>query len=84
MTTGELTAFVNYVTQILSSLMMVSMIILNGSRSLASAKRINEVFDTEIDLTDKDALYKDLTVQNGKIEFRNVDFKYYKIIRNGF
>ena len=78
MTTGELTAFVNYVTQILSSLMMVSMIILNGSRSLASAKRINEVFDTEIDLTDKDALYKDLTVQNGKIEFRNVDFKYYK------
>ena len=80
MTTGELTAFVNYVTQILSSLMMVSMIILNGSRSLASAKRINEVFDTEIDLTDKDALYKDLTVQNGKLNLEMLISSIIKII----
>lgn len=78
MSTGELTAFVNYVVQILVSLMMVSMIILFGSRALASLKRINEIFDTEIDLTDENALYKDLPVQNGKIEFRNVSFKYYK------
>lgn len=78
MTTGVLTAFVNYVAQILISLMMVSMIILNSSRALASAKRINEVLCTDIDLTDESALKKDTTVQYGKIEFRGVYFKYYK------
>ncbi|NLO90333.1 MAG: ABC transporter ATP-binding protein [Clostridia bacterium] len=78
MTSGVLIAFVNYVVQILISLMMVSMIILHGSRAFASAKRINEVFNTEIDLTDKNALYKDKTVQFGKIEFKDVFFKYYK------
>jgi len=75
---GVLTAFVNYVIQILMSLIMVSMIILNSSRTIASARRINEVLDTNIDLTDENAQYKDLTVQQGKIEFRNVYFKYYK------
>lgn len=78
MTTGVLTAFVNYVVQILMSLMMVSMIILNSSRTLASAKRINEVLCTDIDLTDDNALKKDAVIQRGKIEFRNVYFKYYK------
>jgi ATP-binding cassette subfamily B multidrug efflux pump len=78
MTTGVLTAFVNYVGQILMSLMMVSMIILNSSRTLASAKRLNEVLCTDIDLTDDSALKKDTTIQRGKIEFRNVYFKYYK------
>lgn len=75
---GILTAFVNYVVQILVSLMMVSFIILNGSRSLASAKRINEILCTDIDLTDEKALHKDAAVELGKIEFRDVYFKYYK------
>jgi len=48
------------------------------TRAIVSAKRINEVLCTEIDLKDEKALYKDLTVQRGKIEFRNVYFKYYK------
>ena len=78
MTSGVLTAFVNYVGQILFSLMIVSMIILNSSRSLASLKRINEVFATEIDLTDEKALDKGAIVQYGKIEFKGVYFKYYK------
>ncbi len=78
MTTGVLTAFVNYVVQILISLMFVSMIILNSSRALASAKRINEVLCTDIDLTDDDASKKEVAVQDGKIEFRDVFFKYYK------
>lgn len=78
MTTGVLTAFINYVGQILISLMMVSMIFLNGSRALASAKRIDEVLGTDIDLTDDNTLRKEVTVQHGKIEFRNVYFKYYK------
>lgn len=78
MTTGVLTAFVNYVVQILVSLIFVSIVILNSSRTLASVKRINEVFRTHIDLTDDDALHKDLAVESGKIEFRDVYFKYYK------
>lgn len=78
MTAGYLTAFVNYVFQILISLVMVSMIILNGSRTLASVRRVNEVLCTEIDLTDDDASQKDLAVQFGKVEFRGVHFKYYK------
>lgn len=78
MTTGQLTAFVNYVTQILISLMMVSMIVLSGSRAMASKRRIDEIFDTTIDLTDETARFPALQVENGKIEFKNVYFKYYK------
>ncbi len=78
MTTGVLTAFVNYVVQILMSLMFVSMIILVGSRALASAKRIDEVLTTNIDLTDESAFQRDIPVQHGKIEFKGVFFKYYK------
>ncbi len=78
MTPGVLTAFINYVVQILMSLMFVSFIILIGSRALASAKRIDEVLCTDIDLTDENASQKDAVVKHGKIEFRNVFFKYYK------
>ncbi len=78
MTAGVLTAFINYVVQILMSLMMLSMIILNSSRALASAKRINEVLSTEIDLMDDDSSSKNRAVTYGKIEFKEVCFKYYK------
>lgn len=78
MTAGVLTAFVNYVVQILMSLMMVSMIILHSTRSFASFKRIDEVLTTEIDLSDDDAAHKELTVKHGKVEFKGVHFKYYK------
>ncbi|AGC68180.1 ABC transporter ATP-binding protein [Thermoclostridium stercorarium subsp. stercorarium DSM 8532] len=78
MTSGVLTAFVNYVIQILMSLIMVSIIILNASRAIASARRINEILNTRIDLTDDEAKHKELTVKHGKIEFRGVHFKYYK------
>lgn len=78
MTTGVLTAFINYTVQILMSLMMFSMIILNSSRAFASFRRISEVLNTEIDLSDENASRKDKTVESGKIEFRNVCFRYYK------
>lgn len=78
MTPGVLTAFINYTVQILMSLMFVSMIILNSSRAMASEKRIREVMDTEIDLTDDNALDKDRVVEEGRVEFQNVGFKYYK------
>lgn len=78
MPVGDLTAFTTYVTQILMSLMMTSMIMIQGSRAMASSHRILEVLGTKIDLNDDEAEQKDLIVQEGKIEFRNVGFRYYK------
>ena len=74
----DLSAFIVYVTQILSSLMMVTFLFMNLSRALASAKRIREVIDEEITLSDDDAKFKDKVIENGKIEFKNVTFRYYK------
>ncbi|MBR6769394.1 MAG: ABC transporter ATP-binding protein [Clostridia bacterium] len=75
---GDLSAFISYTTQILSSLMTVTMLLMFSSRALASARRIREVLDEEVDLTDKDAQHPDLTLTEGKIEFKNVSFRYYK------
>ena len=75
---GDLTAFITYITQILSSLMMVSMLFVMSSRVMASAKRISEVLDEPVDLNDDHAEHKDLLVHNGRVEFRNVSFRYYK------
>lgn len=78
MPVGDLTAFTTYITQILMSLMMLAMVLLQSSRAVASAKRIGEVLDTEVDLTDETASHKEAVVREGKIEFRNVSFRYYK------
>lgn len=78
MLVGDLSAFTVYVTQILMSLMMVSMIMIQGSRAVASSHRIQEVLNTKIDLNDDEAAKKDLQVKTGKIEFKNVGFRYYK------
>lgn len=75
---GELTAFTTYITQILMSLMMVSMLFLQMSRALASSARISEVLKTEADLTDDNAKYRDTLVKDGRVEFKNVSFKYYE------
>ena len=58
--------------------MLFRSVLLQSSRAIASAKRINEVLDTEIDLTDDRAGKKDALVQKGRIEFRGVSFRYYK------
>lgn len=78
MPVGDLTAFTTYVTQILMSLMMLAMVLLQSSRAVASSRRIGEVLDTDIDLTDDDAAYKDKTVTEGRIVFNHVSFRYYK------
>ena len=75
---GDLTAFTTYITQILMSLMMVSMLFLQLSRALASSSRITEVLKTDVDLTDENAGQKDKKVENGRVEFKNVSFKYYE------
>lgn len=75
---GDLIAFTTYITQILMSLMMVSMLFLQLSRALASSTRITEVLKTDVDLTDENAGQKDKKVENGRVEFKNVSFKYYE------
>ena len=75
---GALSAIVQYTVQILGSLMMVSMFIIGSTRALASFKRISEVLDTTPDLSDADAKCRDKHITDGRVEFRNVSFKYYK------
>lgn len=76
MQVGDLTAFTTYIVQILMSLMMLSMVLLQSSRAMASVRRINEVMDTVIDLSDEGAKRKDLLVKQGKVEFKDVSFSY--------
>lgn len=76
MQVGDLTAFTTYIVQILMSLMMLSMVFLQSSRALASMKRINEVLNTEIDLTDEHAAQKEKQVTCGEVEFQDVSFAY--------
>ncbi len=74
----DLSAFVTYCTQILTSLMMITMMIMMFSRAMASAKRIREVLDEKPDISDDKASFKNAVVKEGNIEFRDVSFRYYK------
>lgn len=76
MAVGDLTAFTTYIVQILMSLMMLSMVFLQSSRAMACVKRVNEILDVEIDLTDERSLHPDLFVKEGRIEFKDVSFSY--------
>lgn len=78
MPVGDLTAFTTYVIQILSALIMSSFIVLQSSRAIASAKRINELIDCKVDITDDDAKNPEKTVGTGSVEFKDVTFRYYK------
>ena len=78
MTIGTLTAFITYLTQILTALNFLANIILQGTRAAASDRRISEVMDAVIDLTDEQAKEKDRQVTRGDIEFKNVSFRYFK------
>lgn len=78
MQVGDLTAFTNYIVQIMSSLTMLSIAFLNWARAIASFHRVGEVLDEKIDLTDENAKHKDRAVCEGSVEFQNVSFRYYK------
>lgn len=82
MQVGDLTAFTTYIVQILMSLMFVAMIMIQGSRALASSKRIKEVLQAKVDLHDQESSQKDRLVEKGEIEFRDVGFRYYKKHKN--
>lgn len=74
MQVGELTGFLSYVLQVLNALMMMSNVFLMMTRSLTSGKRIMEVMEEEITLTDDEA--QDTEVERGEIVFDHVSFKY--------
>lgn len=78
MQVGDLTAFTTYIVQVLMSLMMLAMVILQSSRALASLSRIREILDTEVDLNDEHCKEPDKIVSSGRVEFRDVSFRYYK------
>ena len=76
MAVGDLTAFTTYIVQILMSLIMLSMVFLQSSRAMASIRRIDEVLDEPIDLSDENASQKDRKVEKGRVEFKDVSFSY--------
>jgi ATP-binding cassette subfamily B protein len=72
---GELMAFIQYVSQIMFSMIMVSMIFVMLPRASASAERINEVLDMESDIKDgSNSLLQGS--RNGRLELKNVSFSY--------
>jgi len=83
---GDLQAFINYIFQILMSVMMVAMSLLQLTRAQACAHRINEVLDTRPSIEDKPADQicqpagagdgHSLPAPRGKVEFKDVSFKY--------
>ena len=74
---GDLQAFINYIFQILMSVMMVAVALLQLTRAQACAHRINEVLKTEPSVEDKPhAKEQALPAPKGQVEFRNVSFKY--------
>ena len=76
LTTGALMSLMTYCMNILMSLMMVAMIFVMMSMSIASARRISEVLEEKSDLTNPEEPIYD--VPDGDIEFRDVNFSYYK------
>ncbi len=75
LTTGGLMSLFTYIIQILSSLMMVSMIVIQCVMAKASADRIVEVMDEKSDLADND--HPVMEVPDGSIEFDHVSFGYF-------
>ncbi len=76
LTEGELTSLIAYAMQILSSLMLVSMIFVTVTMAIESGRRIIEILEEEPDLKNPESPI--MEVKDGKIEFNNVSFSYIK------
>ena len=73
---GDLSSFITYIFQILMSVMLLGMSFLQLSRSIACARRIDEVLETRPSIADGPLTPDQLPQAKGKVEFKNVDFKY--------
>ncbi len=78
MQVGDMMAFIQYTMQIVMSFLMISMISIMLPRASVSAKRINEVLETEPSIEDKpkEEQKKFDETKKGLVEFKNVSFKY--------
>ncbi len=72
---GELVEFIGYFNSIVWPVMAISQLIEMASRGKASLKRIGELLDTPVDVTDKVGV-RDIETVKGDIEFRNLTFRY--------
>lgn len=80
MALGDLQAYITYIMQILSSLMMVSMVFVMLVMSRASFKRVNEILNEESTLVNpENPIYE---VKDGTVKFENVNFSYSKDLNN--
>lgn len=81
---GDLQAFINYIFQILMSVMMVAMALLQLTRAQACAHRINEVLSAEPSVENKPQAQRpaqdELPAPRGRVEFRDVSFKYARAV----
>lgn len=74
---GELYAFFSYIVQVLMSVLMVGMCLLMLTRAIACARRVIEVLEAEPDIADSPESHSlELPESRGKVEFRDVNFKY--------
>lgn len=76
MQVGDMMAFIQYTMQIVMSFLMISMISIMLPRASVSARRINEVLETEESIKDKEQIKKFDTNKKGLVEFKNVSFRY--------
>ena len=72
---GDMMAFIQYTMQIVMAFLMISMISIMLPRAAVSARRINEVVDTEPSIKDKDETKKFNPDKKGLVEFKNVSFR---------
>lgn len=75
MDVSQISIFASYITQILMNLMMISMMFLMLARGKACGDRVVEVLNTEIDITNGENTFIPQSPK-GKVEFRNVNFRY--------
>ena len=73
---GDMMAFIQYTIQIVMAFLMISMISIMLPRAAVSARRINEVVETEPSIKDKDEVKKFNPDKKGLVEFKNVSFRY--------
>lgn len=73
---GEVLALINYMTQMLLALIVVSQLVVTFTRAFASATRVNEVFNTESSIADKIPTTDNWKDTENIISFEDVDFRY--------
>ena len=77
MDVGQISVFASYIVQVLMNLMMISMMLLQLARGKACGDRVVEVLDTDIDIKNPENPYiPEESASKGKVEFKNVFFKY--------